>query len=306
MTRLVGGIEAGGTKFVCAVGTCPADLVRTQFPTAADPCQTLHEVTAWFLAQQAQVGPLAAMGISSFGPVDLNPESPTYGYITSTPKPGWDHFNLVGQVSTALNLPVGFDTDVNGAALGEHIWGAARGLSTFVYITVGTGIGGGGMAGGRMLHGLVHPEMGHMLIPHDFAIDPFAGNCPYHGDCWEGLAAGPAFVGRWNAHAHELAADHPGWPLEAHYIGLALANIVCTMSPQRIILGGSVAKGGKMGQEKFFTMVQARLQDALGGYIRSASILEHMDTFVVPPALKDDAGVCGAIALAQRKLNMPD
>lgn len=306
MKPLVGGIEAGGTKFVCAVGTRPDDLIRTQFPTAADPSNTLREVTAWFLEQQARVGPLAAMGISSFGPVDLNPVSPTYGHVTSTPKPGWNHFDLVGEVSAALDLPVGFDTDVNGAALGEHIWGAARGLSTFVYITVGTGVGGGGMADGRLLHGLVHPEMGHMLIPHDFAIDPFAGNCPYHGDCWEGLAAGPAFVGRWDAHAHELDADHPCWPLEAHYIGLALANIVCTMSPQRIILGGSVAKGGKMGQEKFFAMVQARLQDALGGYIQSKSILEHMDAFVVPPALKDDAGVCGAIALAQRKLNVPD
>ena len=305
MTPLVGGIEAGGTKFVCAVGTCPADLVRTQFPTAADPHQTVHEVAAWFLAQQDRVGPLAAMGISSFGPVDLNPGSQTYGYITSTPKPGWDHFNLVGQVAAALDVPVGFDTDVNGAALGEHIWGAARELSTFVYITLGTGIGGGGMADGRLLHGLVHPEMGHMLIPHDFAGDPFAGNCPYHGDCWEGLAAGPAFVGRWNVQAHELDAEHPGWPLEAHYIGLALANIVCAVSPQRIILGGGIAKGGRLGQEKFFALVQARLRDALGGYIRTASILDQIDLFVVPPALKDDAGVCGAIALAQRKLNAP-
>ena len=306
MTPLVGGIEAGGTKFVCAVGTSPTDLVRTQFPTAVDPYHTLREVTNWFLAQQTRVGPLAAMGISSFGPVDLNPASPTYGCITSTPKPGWDQFDLVGQVKSALDVPVGFDTDVNGAALGEHIWGAAQGLSTFVYITLGTGIGGGGISDGRLLHGLVHPEMGHMLIPHDFAVDPFAGNCPYHGDCWEGLAAGPAFVGRWNAHADELDAGHPGWPLEAHYMGLALANIVCALSPQRIILGGGIAKGGKLGQQKFFALVRAGLQDALGGYIRSEAILHHLDTFVVPPGLKDDAGVCGSIALAQRKLATPD
>ena len=305
MTQLVGGIEAGGTKFVCAVGTCPADLVRVQFHTAADPRETLSAVTGWFLAQQSRAGPLGAVGISSFGPVDLAPSSPTYGYITSTPKPGWKNFDLVGTVIAALGLPVAFDTDVNGAALGEHIWGAAQGLDTFVYITLGTGIGGGGMAGGLLLHGLVHPEMGHMLLPHDRVLDPFAGSCPYHGDCWEGLAAGPAFVGRWNAHADELAAEHPAWPMEARYIGLALANIVCVLSPQRIILGGGIAKGGQLGQPAFFALVRARLQDALRAYIQSASLVDHIDTFVVPPALQDDAGVCGAIGLAHRQLALP-
>jgi fructokinase len=303
MAHLVGGIEAGGTKFVCAVGTGPGDLVRARVATEGDPHRTLRQVTDWFRAQRARAGRLDAVGISSFGPVDLNPASATYGYITSTPKPGWAHFDIVGAVAAALDVPVGFDTDVNGAALGEHIWGAAQGLNTFVYVTIGTGIGGGGMSGGRLMHGLVHPEMGHMLVPHNFSLDPYAGHCPYHGDCWEGLASGPAVAERWKAPAHELDADHPAWALEAHYIALALANIVYTLSPQRIILGGSVPKGGKLGPEKFFGLVQYKLRDVLNRYIQSPYVLDHLNTFVVPPVLMDDAGVCGAMALAQQMLD---
>jgi len=227
---LFGGIEAGGTKFVCAIGTGPDDLrTETRFPTTT-PEETIGQAVAFF-KEQAQKEPLAAIGIASFGPVDPNPNSPTFGYITTTPKSGWAHTNLAGTVSRALGIPVGFDTDVNGAALGEQHWGAALGLDTFIYLTIGTGLGGGGLVNGRLVHGLIHPEMGHVRLPHDWAADPYAGACPYHGDCFEGLAAGPALEGRWGQRAETLPLDHPAWALEAHYLALGLVNFVCTLSP---------------------------------------------------------------------------
>ncbi|MCB0084884.1 MAG: ROK family protein, partial [Caldilineaceae bacterium] len=234
---LYGGIEAGGTKFVCAVGSGPDDMRgEIRFPTTQSPQNDIGQAIAFFQQQQAQE-PLAAIGIASFGPVDPEPTSPTWGYVTTTPKPGWAHTNLAGALKDALNLPVGFDTDVNGAALSEHRWGAAQGLDTFVYLTVGTGLGGGGMVNGKLLHGMMHPEMGHMLVPHNWAEDPYAGYCPYHGDCWEGLAAGPALRGRWQVDPTTLPPEHPAWQLEAHYLALGLMNIISTLSPQRIIMG---------------------------------------------------------------------
>lgn len=290
---LYGGIEAGGTKFVCAVGSGPDDLrAETRFPTTTS-AECIAQAIAFFHAQQSQE-PLAALGVASFGPVDPTPQSPTFGYITTTPKPGWGNTNLVGPLRAAFDLPVGFDTDVNGAALGEYRWGAAQGCDTFVYLTIGTGLGGGGMVNGHLIHGLLHPEMGHMLIPHNWDADPYPGYCPYHGDCWEGLAAGPAIEGRWHSRAENLPIDHPAWALEAHYLALGLVNIIMTLSPQRIILGGGV-----MSQPHIFPLIHNEVYTMLNGYLQAKAILENMDQYIVPPLLGGRAGVLGALALAE-------
>jgi len=288
---LWGGIEAGGTKFVCAVGSGPDDLrVETRFPTTT-PAETIGQAIQFFQRQE----PLAAIGIASFGPVDPNPDSLTFGYITTAPKPGWANTNFAGAIKESLGVPVSFDTDVNGAALGEHRWGVAQGLDTFVYLTIGTGIGGGGMTNGKLIHGLMHPEMGHIRLPHDRERDPFAGSCPYHGDCWEGLAAGPALKARWGQRAETLPEDHPAWPLEANYLALGLVNIIYVLAPQRIIMGGGV-----MEQPQLFPLVRQRVQELLNGYLQSPEILRKIDDYIVPPGLGKRAGVLGAIALAQR------
>jgi fructokinase len=235
------------------------------------------------------------VGIGSFGPVDVNPNSPTYGYITSTPKAGWLNTNFLGQLQQAFYLPMGFDTDVNTAALGEWRWGAAQGLDTFLYLTIGTGVGGGGMINGRLMHGLVHPEMGHLLLRRDPQADPYSGACPFHGDCLEGLASGPAIEKRWGQRAEHLPADHPAWTLEAQYLALGLVNLIVTVSPQRIILGGGV-----MEQAHLLPMVRARVQALLNGYVRSPQITEDIDSYIVAPELGSRAGVLGAIALARQ------
>jgi fructokinase len=187
---------------------------------------------------------------------------------------------------------VGFDTDVNGAALGEYLWGAAQGLDTFIYLTIGTGIGGGGMFGGKLMHGLVHPEMGHILIPHNKERDPFPGVCPFHGDCFEGLATGPSMKARWGKPAEELPQGHPGWELEADYIALGLVNYITTLSPRRIILGGGV-----MHHPGLIELVRGKVQEALGGYVQHPSIIKNIDSYIVLPVLGDKAGVLGAIGL---------
>ncbi len=297
MASLVGGIEAGGTKFVCAVGTGPDDIrAETRFPTT-DPDETIQQAIAFFREQQTHHGPILSLGIASFGPVDPQPDSARFGYITSTPKPGWKDTDFGGRISRELGLPLGFDTDVNVAALGEARWGAAQGLDTFLYLTVGTGIGGGGLVNGRMMHGLIHPEMGHVRIPHDRNEDPYPGRCPFHGDCLEGLACGPAIEERWNTSAKELAPDHPAWSLEAKYLAFALVNYICTFSPQRMILGGGV-----MEQLHLFPMIRQNVQQLLNGYVQSPAILEQIDQYIVPPGLGNQAGVLGAIALAQDQL----
>ncbi len=297
MSELVGSVEAGGTKFVCAVGTGPEDLRdEVRFPTG-EPSETIGRTLDYFREQWKRQGPLRAIGIGSFGPVDLRPGSPTYGHITNTPKPSWSGTDLVGPLRGAFDVPVAFDTDVNAAALGEGRWGAARGLETFVYLTIGTGIGGGGMVGGELLHGLIHPEMGHMKMPRDPERDPYAGGCPFHGDCWEGLASGPAIDERWGRSAEELPGDHPAWDLEAEYLALGLMNLVCVLSPQKVILGGGVMK-----QEHLFPLIRRRLSELLNGYVKSEAILDRIDRYVVPPKLGDRAGILGGVALAQRVL----
>ncbi len=294
MREIYGAIEAGGTKFVCCAGSGPDDLrAEARFPTTT-PAATIGRAIDFLRRQRQAHGPLAGVGIAAFGPVDLDRGSATWGHVTSTPKPGWSHTDLAGPVAAALGVPVAFDTDVNGAALGERRWGAARGLDTFVYLTVGTGIGGGGMVGGALMHGLVHPEMGHMRIPRDRDVDPFEGCCPFHGDCLEGLASGPAIEARWGRPAAELPADHPAWQLEAEYLALACVNLTVTLSPQRIILGGGV-----MHQSQLFEEIRRRLQERLAGYLRSPAIEDHVQSYVVPPGLGDRAGVLGALALAQ-------
>jgi fructokinase len=293
MATLYAGLEAGGTKFNCVVGAGPDDIrAETRIPTTT-PEATLREALEFFRAQRATLGPLTAAGVASFGPVDLDPASATYGFITSTPKPGWAHTDIVGPVRQALGVPVQFDTDVNAAALGEGRWGAAQGLDHFIYLTVGTGIGGGGLVGGAMMHGLVHPEMGHVRIPHDRAADPYDGHCPFHGDCLEGLACGPAMNARWGRPAEELSDDHPAWALEARYLALALNDFVCTLSPRRIILGGGV-----MERLSLFPKIHRELQSLLNGYVQAPQITTHIDRYVVPPAFGPRAGLVGALALA--------
>ena len=287
---IYGAVEAGGTKFVCLIAEGPHKVyARVRFPTT-QPEETLGRAVAFF--QEAGI-PLAAVGIGCFGPVDLHPSSPTYGHITSTPKPGWQNVNVVGYFQEALGVPVAFDTDVNAAALGEHLWGATQDVHTFIYITVGTGIGGGVMVNGRLVHGLMHPEMGHMRIPHPWDEDPFPGICPYHGDCLEGLAAGPAIAARWQQDPATLPAAHPAWDLEARYLGWAIANLVCTLSPERIVLGGGV-----MHQEHLFPKIRRVVQEVLAGYIQHPVLLTEMDRYIVPPGLGDNAGIFGALALA--------
>jgi fructokinase len=293
--HLVGGIEAGGTKFVCAVGSGPEDIrAEVRFPTTT-PEETIGRALAFFGEQTAICGPLSAVGIAAFGPLDPNLDSPTYGRITTTPKPGWADTDLAGAVRQAFDVPIGFDTDVNGAGLGEWRWGAAQGLDTFIYLTIGTGIGGGGLVNGRLLHGLIHPEMGHIRLPHDWSADPYAGRCPYHGDCLEGMASGPAMAERWGTPADTLPADHPAWDLEAGYLASALHTFICTLSPQRIILGGGV-----MQQPQLFPLVRQKVRASLNGYVQSPAVLESIDAYIVPPTLGPQAGVLGAFALAQR------
>lgn len=302
MTELYGGIEAGGTKFVCAVGTGPNDIrAETRFPTTT-PTETNAQAIAFFQEQQRHHGKLAAIGIASFGPLDPDPTSATFGTITTTPKPGWANTNLVGAIQDVFAVPIGFDTDVNGAALGEWRWGAAQGLDTFIYLTVGTGVGGGVMVNGKLAHGLVHPEMGHIPLPHDWEKDPYPGKCPFHGDCLEGMAAGPAIEERWGSKGQTLPAQHPAWDLEAHYLAQALRAFIFTLSPQRIILGGGV-----MAQPQLFPLVRQKTQAYLNGYVQHPAILEQIDTYIVPPGLGSYAGVLGAIALGQMALTMsPD
>jgi fructokinase len=283
MPRL-GGIEAGGSKFVCAAGCGPEDVQVSEFPTTM-PAETLAQVAEFFRARE----PVAAIGIASFGPIDPNPASPTFGYITSTPKLDWRDFDFAGTVHRALGTPIAFDTDVNAAALAESRWGAARGLHSFLYVTVGTGLGGGALIDGRLLHGRLHPEMGHIRVPHDGIRDPFPGNCPYHGDCLEGLAAGPAIEARWGKAGHLLPDGHPAWDLEAEYLALGIADWTFTLSPQRIILGGGI-----MQRQELFAKLRVRVAQLLNGYLEPPEI--------VPPELGTRAGVLGAIALAEAAL----
>jgi fructokinase len=285
-----GGIETGGSKWECAVGSGPDDLRAIETIATTTPEETIGRAVGFFERE----GPVGAIGIGSFGPIDQKLTSATWGYITTTPKPGWAHVDVGQEIRRRLSVPVAFDTDVNAAALGEHRWGACQGLETFCYITVGTGIGGGGMAGGKLLHGLVHPEFGHMRIPHDRNADPFDGVCPYHGDCWEGLASGRAIEARWGRPAESLDSDTAVWELEARYLALGLVSVMCVLSPERIVIGGGVAY-----HDGLLALVQRHVLTLMNGYLEASAVVDDIADYITLPGLGRQAGVLGAIALAE-------
>ena len=289
-----GGVEGGGTKFVCMVASGPDEVVEeARFPTTT-PQETLSRAIAFFEPFVRQ-GQLAAIGLASFGPVDLHPDSPTFGSITTTPKPGWANTDMIGSLRDTFHIPIAFEMDVNAAAFGEYFWVPEnRQRDPLVYFTIGTGIGAGIIINGQIVHGLVHPEAGHMRLPHDWQADPYAGYCPYHGDCFEGLASGPAMSARWNQRSETLPPTHPAWELEANYIGHALTNVICLLSPKRIILGGGV-----MQQVLLMPLIRQKVLKLLNDYIQSPAILTHIDETIVLPALGNRSGVLGAIALAR-------
>ena len=285
---LYGGLEAGGTKMVCAVGTIDGEILeRASFPTRM-PEETMADVVGFFKGRE-----LCGMGVASFGPLSLDSGDPSYGSITTTPKPGWRDFPLRRFLMDALDTYVTIDTDVNAAAFAEAKLGAGKGLDSLVYYTVGTGVGGGAVVEGRRVHGLVHPEMGHILLrpdPRDPAPDGF---CPFHKGCVEGLASGPAIQKRWGMSARELTEDHVGWDIEADYLAQLCANTILMLSPKRIVLGGGV-----MHQTHLFPRIRRKTLEKLNGYVAHPAILEHMDSYIVPPALGDNAGAAGALLLA--------
>ncbi|PGY11902.1 fructokinase [Bacillus sp. OV166] len=282
---MLGAIEAGGTKFVCAVGDEKGYIVdRIQIPTTV-PAETMPKVIEFFKQY-----PLKAIGVGSFGPIDVNRESATYGYITSTPKTPWKDYPFVQALKDAFSVPIGFNTDVNAAALGEATFGAAKGLDSCLYITVGTGIGAGAIVQGKLLQGLSHPEMGHILVRRH-PNDEFQGKCPYHHDCLEGLAAGPAIEERWGAKGDQLVDRMEVWDLEGYYIAQALMQYVLILSPKKIILGGGV-----MNQKQVFTSVYKYLKEFINEYVALPDLTEY----IVGPGLGDNAGITGSLMLAHQ------
>lgn len=292
--KIYAAIEGGGTKFVCAIIDQDNRILEQKRIPTTSPEETLGACLEFFYQQQALSGKPEALGIACFGPLDPKPASATYGQILATPKAGWAFTDLVRPFEQALGIPVGFDTDVNGAVLAESYWGAGLGLKNLVYYTIGTGIGAGALVNGQLLHGLSHPEMGHIRLPHDFDQDRFEGVCPFHGDCFEGLATGPALEQRWGNPAGALAVEHPAWELEAHYISLALQTVICTLSPERIILGGGV-----MAQTQLFPLIREKVLACLNGYVQADEILEGIADYIVPPGLGTFSGILGAKALAE-------
>jgi fructokinase len=292
---IYGGVEAGGTKFVCAVGSGPEDLQdEVRFETTS-PKVTINRALEYFKKQNLKEQ-LLAVGIGSFGPIELNRKLSNYGFITSTPKPGWSNINICGLIKEELKIPVGFNTDVNAAALGEYEWGAGRGLNNFIYLTIGTGIGGGVMINGRLLHGLKHPEMGHIFIPQDIKADPYEGNCPFHKNCFEGLASGPAMKNRWGKSPEDLNKDHKAWDLEAQYISFALINYIFTLSPERIIIGGGI-----MEQKILLPLILTTVKKMLNNYIHMKEIKGNIEKYIVLPSLGKKAGILGALVLAKKE-----
>ena len=286
----LGALEAGGTKMVCAVGDERGNLFeRASFPT---PEETMPGLIDYFRGKGIE-----ALGIGSFGPLSLDPNAPDYGAITTTPKLAWRDYPLRRAFAEALGVPVGIDTDVNAAALGEAVYGAGQGLDSLVYYTIGTGVGGGALVDGKLLHGLVHPEMGHMLLRPDPRDPAPHGFCPYHDGCLEGLANGPAIEKRWGISAKELPEDHVAWDVEAEYLAQMCANTIVILSPKRIVLGGGV-----MHQLHLFPKIRRRTLELLNGYVAHPSVLERIDEMIVPPGLGDNAGAVGSLLLAARAL----
>ena len=294
MKKLYGGIEAGGTKFVCVIASGPSHIVdEIRFKTTT-PDETLGRAIKFFQPFISS-GQINTIGAGCFGPLDVIPESPTYGFITATPKPGWSNTNVLGILRGALGIKIAFDTDVNVAGLGEYKWGVSQGYDPSLYLTIGTGIGGGYIKEGRPLVGLLSPEMGHLRIPHNRDLDPFVGNCPFHDDCFEGLASGPAIEKRLGVPGATVPENDPFWNLEADYIASALMNYILTLSPKKIVLGGGVMQRGFL-----FSKVRWRVRVLLNGYVANKSLLENIDDYIVPPGLGNQSGSLGAIALAMQ------
>lgn len=286
----LGALEAGGTKMVCAIGDETGKIYEQVSIPTRTPEDTIPEIIDYF--QKAQI---EALGIGCFGPIDPDKRSDTYGYITSTPKLAWANYNMAGVLEEALNCPVGFDTDVNGSVLGEVTFGQAKGKNCVVYVTIGTGVGAGIYMEGKLLHGMLHPEAGHVLI-RKREDDPYPGKCPYHRTCLEGMAAGPAVEERWGKKAIELKDRKEVWDLEAYYIAQALTGYILTLSPEIIILGGGI-----MHQEQLFPMIRSYVKEMLNDYIKTEE-LKNIESYIVPASLKDDQGIMGALELGRRAL----
>ncbi len=279
---LLGGIESGGTKTVVAVGDTTGVHAEERFPTGDDPRAAMRRIADFF----AEHGPIDSVGFGSFGPCDPNPASATYGYVTTTPKPGWANTDVVGLLREfGVGVPIAFDTDVNAAALVEYHSGGGVGAASLLYLTIGTGIGGGLIVDGRIVHGASHPEVGHQRIPGA----PADGVCPYHGNCWEGVCAGPALAARWGSPAQNLPADHEAWRVEAALVAVGLANLTLAFSLDRIVLGGGVGQVPHLHE-----LVKPLVAETLAGYVPAPTI--------VPPALGNQSGVRGALALAELAL----
>lgn len=297
---LIAAIEAGGTKFVCGIGTGPHDIHSVVRIETTTPGDTLEAVSRYLSKAKAQHGPIAAIGVGSFGPVDLNPASESFGYITSTPKPGWQHTDIVTFLKNRFKVPVGFDTDVNAAVLAEYHWGAGKGMDPLIYITVGTGVGGGVLVNGELLHGLSHPEIGHLAVPPpvNSAAVMRDGQCPFHRHCVEGYVSGPAISKRWGVNPESLPLDHPVWEEVADVMGHALMNLCLTLSPKRIILGGGV-----MSQPHIIPLIRGKTAQHLNGYILQPQFGKDIDQFIVAPGLGSRSGLLGALALGRMALD---
>ncbi len=288
--RLYGALEAGGTKMVLAAVNEDGEILDRISIATRTPEQTMPEMIGYFREKQ-----VSALGIGCFGPLDLNTESETYGHITATPKLAWRNYPILSAFSEALRIPVGIDTDVNGAALAESVLGAARGLQSCLYITVGTGIGGGAVIHGRPVHGLMHPEIGHIPIRPMEGDPMIKGICPYHSCCPEGMASGPALEKRWGISAKELPPEHPAWELEAYYLAQVCVCAMLSFSPEKIIMGGGVM------QKKFlFPMIRDKTKTLLNGYVTHPVIDSGLGDYIVEPGLGTESGILGAYLLAKQ------
>lgn len=285
--KLFGSIEAGGTKFVCGIGNEKLEVLeRISFPTTT-PEETMPQVIAYFKKYEDK---LVGLGVGSFGPIDIHPDSPTYGYITSTPKLAWQNYDFVGELKKNFDLPIAWTTDVNAAAYGEYVAGNGQGARSVVYYTIGTGVGAGALQDGKFIEGFSHPEMGHVLVKHH-PDDDFEGVCPFHGDCLEGMAAGPAIEKRLGRKGQDLAEDDPYWDIEAYYIAQCAYNTTLMLSPDVIIFGGGVMK-----QRHMMKKVHDTFTELVSGYVQTPSL----EKYIVTPALEDNAATVGCFALAKR------
>jgi fructokinase len=293
-SKLLAGVELGGTKCVCIIGTGPDDVRALERLPTGERNETLGQIEDVLERGRAQHGDFAALGVGTFGPADLRESSPTWGHITSTPKPGWRNTDVAQRLHRRFGIPVNFDTDVNGAAFAEGRWGAAQGLSDFAYVTVGTGIGVGSIVRGRSVFGINHTELGHIRVVRKPG-DTFAGSCPFHGDCIEGLASGPAIEARTGVPAGQLPADHPAWEFVVHGLAQLMHTMVLSTAPARIFLGGGVMSG----QPHLVSRIRQELQRSLNGYVEVAALGPGgISQFIVPPGLGAMAGPLGTLALA--------